>query len=106
MIPEPFAFVLLALASWRVWRLIAEDALLDRPRAWLLRGTPPPGGATPLPGYRETVAYWLTCPYCAGFWIAVGWWAGWLLLDDWAVAAAVPWAISAVVALVAVNLDL
>ena len=106
MIPDPFEFLLLALAAWRVWRLVAEDALLDRPREWLLGAPVPTGNATPLPGYRPKVAYWLTCPYCCGFWISVGWWAGWLLLDEWAVAGAVPWAISAVVALVATNLDL
>ena len=45
-------FVLLALASWRVFRLLAEDTILDKPRRRLLRlgdweedsGEDPPDG--------------------------------------------------------------
>jgi hypothetical protein len=105
LIPDPWEFLLLALAAYRTWRLLAEDTLLDRPREWLLGGPPPTGGATPLPGYRVELAYWLTCPFCAGFWWSAAWWGAWLLLDEWALLAATPWAISAVVALVASRLD-
>lgn len=86
MIPGPWELVLLALAAFRVFWLIGEDAILDRPRNWLTRN-----------GQREKTELFLSCGWCAGFWISVAWWAAWLALDEWAVAAAVPWAVSALV---------
>lgn len=99
MIPSPFAFVLLALAVFRVWRLLAEDTILDGPRAWLLGvpGWKPTGHETPPDGYRTKLATFLTCPHCAGFWISVSAWGLWLLTPWWTVTLAVPLAISAVV---------
>lgn len=97
-VPGPYALVLLAVASYRLWRLLAEDDIVDRPRRWLLGlgdwkvGQPAPES------YREKLADLLTCPWCLGFWIAVGWWGAWLLEPEWAVFAAVPWALSAGVA--------
>jgi hypothetical protein len=107
LIPDPWEFVLLSLAAYRTWRLLAEDTLLDRPRSWLL-GTPgwkPVASETPPDGYRAELAYWISCPFCAGFWWATAWWAAWIFGGDWALLAATPWAVSAVVALVAKNLD-
>lgn len=83
-------FLLLALASYRFWRLIAEDTILDKPRRRLLRlgQWTEEDGEDNLPDeYREEWALFLTCPYCAGFWIsgvALGLysliidWPGWL----------------------------
>lgn len=107
MTPSPFELLLLALAAYRIWRLIAEDTILDRPRAWLL-GVPgwlPTAHETPPDGYRDKLAVFLTCPHCAGFWISVLTWLSWIAAGDWATAAAVPWAISALVGLIAQNLD-
>lgn len=101
--PGPWEFALLTLAVWRVWRLIAEDTILDRPRAWVL-GVPgwlPTGNETPPDGYREKLAVFLTCPFCAGFWLSVAAWAGWLASPHWTLLAAAPWALSAAVGLVA-----
>ena len=103
--PEPWEFALLTLAIYRVWRLLSQDTLLDRPRAWLLGGEPPPGGASDPPGYRGTLAYWLLCPYCCGAWITLGWWLAWLAWPDGTVIAAAPWALSGAVAVFAAHLD-
>lgn len=106
MIPGPWEFVLLTLAVFRLWRLVAEDSVLDRPRAWLL-GVPgwlPVGGETPPAGYREKLALWLTCPWCAGFWLSVAAWAGWVAEPRWTLILAVPWALSGAVGLVASKL--
>jgi hypothetical protein len=49
------------LAVARVTRLINYDAVLDRPRAAVVRfvrGNP-------------TVVYFLTCPWCVGMWVAL-----------------------------------
>lgn len=99
MIPSPFEFVLIGLAVFRVWRLLAEDSVLDRPRAWLLGvpGWKPTGHETPPDGYRAELATFLTCPHCAGFWLSVAAWGLWLLTPWWALTLAVPLAFSAVV---------
>jgi hypothetical protein len=92
MIPEPYELVLLALAAFRVWKLVADDRILDRPRDWLIARM---GGDSP------RAVYWsdfLVCPWCAGFWITLAWWGAWYAWPD-AVIVAVPWAISAVVGL-------
>lgn len=107
MIPSPWEFALLFGAAYRVFRLVAEDTILDRPRAWLL-GVPgwlPTGGETPPAGFRPKLATFLTCPWCAGFWISVGAWLFWLAAGDWALLAATPLAGSAAVGLVVKNLD-
>lgn len=107
MIPSPFESLLLALAVFRVFRLLAEDTILDGPRAWLLGvpGWKPTGHETPPEGYRDGLATFLTCPYCAGFWLCLAWWALWLLSPWWALTVAVPFALSAAVGLVASRLD-
>lgn len=96
MIPSPWVFALLALASFRVWKLIADDSLLDRPRAQVLKR---------LDGKWEL---FLTCPWCAGFWISLGAYAGWIALGPgrWAtgelwLGAATVLAISAATGLIA-----
>lgn len=55
--------VLLSLASYRGWRLMAEDSfpLAARPRKWLLRRW----GPTSL--WTE----WLVCAWCAGAWWSI-----------------------------------
>lgn len=92
MIPGPWPFALLALAAYRVFWLIAEDDITAPIRERLTAR-----------GRREKTELFLTCGWCAGFWICVGWWLAWLALNEWAVVAAVPFALSAVVGLVTVT---
>ena len=102
-IPGWWEFILLALAAYRIFRLIAEDTILDRPRRYLLRldkNWQEDGDETG-PDYREKWGLFITCPYCAGFWISVAWWVAWLLWPHATVLVAVPWAISAVLAFLA-----
>lgn len=89
MIPSWWVFVLLALAAWRTWLLLAEDTILDRARRRL----------------PEPWTDWLTCPRCAGFWVALAWWAAWLIWPHGVTVASVPLALSAAVALLAVAAD-
>lgn len=51
-------FVLGALASYRLTRLVVEDSILDRPRDWL----------TQKATWIEAL---LGCYFCAGFWVSV-----------------------------------
>ena len=91
-VPAWWPFVLLALAAFRLFHLLAEDVILNRPRRWFLRR---------IPKGDE----WLLCPWCCGAWCALGWWLAWCAWPHWTLVVAVPFAISAVLALVSVNLD-
>ena len=96
-IPDWYEALLLSLAAWRVWYLLAEDDILDRPRRYVTRlgskwekeGDPVP------PGYRIGLANFLTCPYCFGAWVALGWWGAWLIWPHGTLVAAVPFVLSA-----------
>lgn len=97
IVPDWWSFLILALAVFRVYRLIAEDDILDRPRDWALDR---------LEEERlEKLDQLITCPWCLGFWLSVLAWLAWLVSPGWAVGLALPWALSAAVALVA-KLDL
>lgn len=102
-VPDLWEAVLLSLAGWRIWHLLAHDAILDRPRRKVLRlakdwsseakpGTP---GSDPGDDYRLEWAKFLTCPYCAGFWIGALWWLGFQVDEHWTLVVATPFAISA-----------
>lgn len=97
--PTWWGFTLLALAAFRVWRLIAADTILDGPRERLLRA-----------GDRRTtrgkkLEEFLTCPWCAGFWITLIWWLFWIAWHRWTLVIATPFAINAVIGLIAANSD-
>jgi hypothetical protein len=96
MFPDPYELVLLALASWRTFQLVADDDVFDRSRRWFLRlGSDWNEEGDPVPdAYRVGWAKFLTCPYCFGFWVSIAWWLAWVAVGDWAVALAVPMSIS------------
>jgi hypothetical protein len=70
-VPEPWEAIILALATYRVYRLLAEDTILDRPRAWLIKRMPA----------KFTVG--LTCPWCAPPYILAGWFGLWQWEPRW-----------------------
>lgn len=82
-IPDWWEATLLALAAWRVFQLLSADDLLETPRRYV---------TARLSDYWED---FITCPYCAGFWIAVVWWVAWLIWPHGTLVVAVPWALSA-----------
>jgi hypothetical protein len=91
-VPETWPFALLALAAWRTFKLLSEDAILDRPRDRL----------APPDSRRD---HFLSCAYCLGAHCALAWWLAWIVSAHWATVVAVPFALSAVVALIAVHGD-
>lgn len=91
-VPGWYALILLVLAAFRVWRLLAEDTILEPLRARFV----------PADSNREA---FIRCPWCLGFWVSLAWWTAWQAWPDGTLVAAVPFAISAVVGLVAANLD-
>lgn len=94
-VPEWWGFALLALAAWRCFQLIARDDILDEPRRRVLRlGDWHEGQRTPK-AYREKLGEFITCPYCAGFWISAVWWGAWQITGHWTLVVAAPFALSA-----------
>lgn len=114
MIPEPWQFVLLALIAFRVWRLLAEDDILERPRRRLLRLSREWADGDPIPrGYRNEFALFLTCPWCLGAWVSLAMYVVWVAtlgegpdsVSDVVIGAGVWFALSASVGLIRTNLD-
>ena len=99
-IPNWYSLILLFAAAWRTFQLIGHDDILDVPRRKILRlGRDWQKEGDPVPdNYRVKWGVFITCPYCAGFWIAVAWWLAWLIWPHATTLIAVPWAISATLA--------
>ena len=122
--PEPWAFVLLALVAFRLTRLVGWDDITARLRGWL--GVTDADyraqieriedieaeGKDPYEGSRSAYAVWtvarlIRCPWCLGFWIsilvAIGAALGGVASWNWMMAIAL--ALSAAVGLIAKWLD-
>ena len=96
-IPEPWQFALLALAAFRVWKLIGDDAILDTPRDWALARL----GDT----WGKKAEYLITCPWCAGTYIVLAWWGAWQLWSHATLVAAGVVALGAAVGYLGVGID-
>jgi hypothetical protein len=96
-IPNWYEAVLLALAAWRVFHLLAFDDLLDRPRRYVTRlGLKWEEDGDPVPAnYRIRFANFLTCSFCFGFWVALAWWGAWQVWPHGTLVAATPFLLSA-----------
>lgn len=106
MIPEPYTFVLLALASYRSWRLLVEDQILDLPRRKLLRLGNWTREGDPVPAdYRQRLGDFLSCVACFGFWLSLAWYGAWLAWEEPTKIVAVPFALSAIVVFLRSRLD-
>jgi hypothetical protein len=99
-VPQWYAVVLLTLASFRTWKLLADDDIMDRARRWVTRLGKWDAGPFP-DDYRQKLAEFINCPWCFGFWISLAWWGAWQWLPHATLVAASVFAISAVVGLIA-----
>ena len=107
-------FLVVALAVFRVSRLIVSDTILDTPRLWIL--TRYPASDTVFVDWRddlfwvEKVGGWMaikphligeliSCVWCTGFWISVIAVAAWWQSPEVAWWLALPFALSAVAGL-------
>lgn len=99
-VPGWYPLVLLALAAFRTWRLLAEDDITDGPRRYVTRlGSWQKEGDSLPKEYRVRLNDFLACPWCLGFWLALGWWGAWEIWPHGVTVAAVPLALSALVPL-------
>ena len=100
--PDWWVFLLLSLAVFRIWRLAAEDEILQRPRRWLVRLPAEWEEGEFIPeGYRIELAKFISCPWCLGFWISIAFWLLWLWQPEWTTGLSVPLALSAIAGLIA-----
>ena len=106
-VPDWYETLLLSLAAFRLWRLIAEDDILDRPRRRLLRlGDEWQEDGDPVPDdYRSGLATFVQCPWCLGFHASVLLWLCWLWQPTVTLALCTPFVLSAIVGLTRRNLD-
>lgn len=118
--PDAWAFLLLAAAIFRTYRLVAADTITARWREYLTgymdtgheskRMTPPwrrpnPDHTRATLGQHKGFRTFLACRWCSGWWISVAWWVAWLAFPAATLLIAVPFALSTVSALVSKNLD-
>ncbi|HEY1309293.1 MAG TPA: DUF1360 domain-containing protein [Vicinamibacterales bacterium] len=87
-VPDWYALLLLALAAYRTWKLLAEDTILDFARDRM--------------GYGLK---FLKCPWCLGFWIAVAWWGAWQAWPHGTLISATVMALSAIVGVLGWAID-
>lgn len=98
--PEWWGFVLLGLGVYRLWRLIGVDTITQPFRDWVTRVSEYKGEHD-MGGYREKLDELITCPWCLGFWITLAVWGLWLLFPTATLVAMTPFAVSAVVGILA-----
>lgn len=61
-LPSPFHFVILALASYRLTKLLIEDTILNSLREKVWEKFPPES---------TYLGYLTTCPWCVGWWLSL-----------------------------------
>lgn len=114
MIPSPWIGLVLALATFRLTRLVGWDDLppVVRARAWALgesvTARSRPAGQEDVYVYvykRPLLAHFVHCPFCIGFWLSAAVYVAWVFEPRGTLYVAAPFALSAVVGLVAKNLD-
>lgn len=104
---SPWAFVLVALGAYRLWRIVARDSITEKARVaatgYADADAPPlePGTRSP----RRYLSALIRCAWCSGFYIAVAAYVCWRLWPHATLTGATPLALSAVLGLTRKNLD-
>jgi hypothetical protein len=96
--------VILILAAYRLWMLIAKDSITQPWRVRLL-SYDDTGGMNRWPNPHRRLAEFVHCPWCLGFWLSLGVVAleyCWPHAARWLLA---PFAVSAALALISVCFD-
>lgn len=87
--------IILALATYRLCRLIIEDTVTERVRSAIWRKCPPSHG----------VGYLITCYWCTGFWVASLLVLLFIIVPVPTIAASLVLALSALAGIIAARLD-
>lgn len=99
-----FDLLVLVLAAYRLWMLIAKDAITQRWRQRLL-GYDDTGSRNRWPHPHKRLAEFVHCPWCSGAWLSALVYLSWRLFPDGVMWILTPLAISAGVALISVCFD-
>lgn len=113
MIPSPWIAVVLALGTYRIVRLIGWDdwPYAVRLRHWLGGRNERNKGEKVFANdergtyMHPTVAKFISCPWCVGFWLSVIVYLAWRFAPTETLYALAPFALSAAVGLIARNWD-
>lgn len=94
--PAPWQFALLALGTYRLWRILAID---DMP--WLVRARNRLVGAREVAGVwrfdRPALAHMWSCSWCLGWWLSLAVTGLWWAFPTIVVVAAAPFAVASAV---------
>jgi Protein of unknown function (DUF1360) len=104
-VPTWWELLLASLAVYRLWRLLAEDEILERPRRRVLRYVGWEEGQALPEGYRASWGDLLRCPWCLGLHLSILAWIFWLFAPSLALIIATPFAVSTLIGLIRTNLD-
>lgn len=108
--PSWWTLTLLALAAYRLWRIVAKDTITEPLRAMIGMADDTAFTLSEIVEFsgekmpKSRLVYLTTlvrCPWCVGFYLSVVVWALWDIEPRWATFLAAPLAISAIVGLVA-----
>jgi sterol desaturase/sphingolipid hydroxylase (fatty acid hydroxylase superfamily) len=61
-LPDPFQFIILCLATYRLTRLVIEDTIFSNLRDKFWDKFPPES---------TKLGYFITCPWCVGLWLSL-----------------------------------
>lgn len=91
MILEPLTFVILALAAFRVTRVITTDVVFESVRERIWKKFPPSKG----------FGYLITCDWCTGFYVSIAFVLAYLLVPVIVYVVSLVLSISAIIGLLA-----
>lgn len=105
-VPSPWVALILTAAAFRIWRVIAVDVILERPRRFIARLPYNWEEGQPIPdNYRNGFAEFLLCPWCLGFHVCLVLWLCWLIFPTETLFVSTPFALSAAVGIIRGKLD-
>jgi hypothetical protein len=91
MLLEPLTFVILALAAFRVTRVITTDVVFEAVRERIWKRFPPSKG----------FGYLITCDWCTGFYVSIAFVLAYLLVPVIVYVVSLVLSISAIIGLLA-----
>jgi hypothetical protein len=95
LLVNPFLFLILALAAFRLTRLLTTDAILEDVRNSFWNKYPP----------NTKLGYLWTCDWCMGFWVALIVFGLWLVVPQVTIVVSLILSISAVIGLLSAWTD-
>ena len=92
---QPIPLLILALATFRISRLLTVDVIFENLREWIWKKKPP----------HTKIGYLFTCNWCMSIWVASLLTVCYTMITTVTIIIAIPFALSAVAGLIAARLD-